>query len=461
MSLASGSGTAQAVRCVASYNRAACAAPLLFSSTGVVIYLLLLTGGLCAEERLCRTTNGDTFSAEPVSIAGDGDVVFAVAGGQKQVPAGVLLTWGSLSDTPDGTQVLLADGSLIVASDVQLDGESLIVRANLFGEVDDFSIAGISRIPVSTVRAVVFRVPLRGADRDALFNRIESAAGIEDQLWLANGDVLKGTLAKLTRERSGDRPGPMQVTMTTSAGDVTIGPDEPQGKLLEKVQAVIFNPSLVRKISADGSFMLLGLSDGSRLYVQQFDPRKKQATFKLRCGTELQSHPDEDIWRKLASLQSFGPHVRYLSDLDPAPNSYRHTPLVGRTWPLGEDANVTGGKLRAGGKFFAKGLGMHSSSRAVYVLDQPYARLEAELSIDESAGNSGSVNFLVAHDAGGKFQIVHKSEIIRGGDSPTFLSIDLTGARRLAIFVEPADRGDVLDRANWGSARLIPAAAGE
>ena len=421
----------------------------------VLLFLCVLclaqTKTSCAAEQVCRTIDG-SFNAELESF--DADAFTFNDGTSRPVAANDLITWGNLTDSSDGTQVLLSDGSVVVASDVALDGEELIVQANLFGEPEGFSIAGTSRIPVSGVRAVIFRVPLRPADRDALFAKLQSVTGFEDQLWLANGDILKGTLSKLERDKSSGKPGPLSLAIKTTAGDIEIQPDDPQGKLLEKVQALIFNPALLRKVDGDIPSTLIGLSDGSRLFAKQVESSGEQATFTLAAGVKLPSHPDENIWRRINSLQRFGSGVTWLSDLSPA--DFRHTPLVGRKWPLGEDENVAGGKLRANGAVYLKGLGMHAAARTVYVLDQPYSRFEAELAIDDIAGDAGSVMFLVAHDAGGKFNVVYKSPIICGGDEPTDLSLDITGARRLVLFVEPADHGDVMDRANWLNARLIP-----
>jgi hypothetical protein len=134
---------------------------------------------------------------------------------------------------------------------------------------------------------------------------------------------------------------------------------------------------------------------------------------------------------------------------------------VGAAWPLGVDENVLGGSLRSGERLYLRGLGMHAASRVVFQLDRPYNKFQAELALDDSAGESGSVNFLVLSDASGEFKPIYKSPVVRGGDAPLPISIDIAGAKRIALFVEPADHGDALDRANWLDARLIGPASGE
>ena len=85
-----------------------------------------------------------------------------------------------------------------------------------------------------------------------------------------------------------------------------------------------------------------------------------------------------------------------------------------------------------------------------------YRKFAAELAIDQAAGLSGSVVFKVLVDSGsGQWKPASESAILRGGDAPLPISVDLQGASRLALLVEFADRGDECDYANWLNARLI------
>ena len=100
---------------------------------------------------------------------------------------------------------------------------------------------------------------------------------------------------------------------------------------------------------------------------------------------------------------------------------------------------------------------MHSTSRLAYALDRPYRRLAAELAVDDSARGQGSVVFRVLRDqSDGGWREVYRSPVVRGGTSPSPIQVDMTGAKRLVLIVEFADRGDQLDHADWLEARLIP-----
>jgi beta-galactosidase len=131
-------------------------------------------------------------------------------------------------------------------------------------------------------------------------------------------------------------------------------------------------------------------------------------------------------------------------------------PFLETEWPLAPDRSVAGGRLRARGAIHDKGLGMHSTARAAYDLNGRYRRFAAQLAIDDAAGLGGSVTFRVfLDDAAGGWKQAYESPVIRGGAPPVPLSLDVTSARRLALIVDFADRGDTLDHADWLDARLV------
>ncbi len=153
-------------------------------------------------------------------------------------------------------------------------------------------------------------------------------------------------------------------------------------------------------------------------------------------------------------MRVLGGRAVYLSDLSPA--GYKHVPYLDLPWSYEADRSVGGGRLRAKNVVYTKGLGMHSSSRLSYPLRGPYRRLEAELAVDDSARGQGSVTFRVfVADDSGKWEPAYSSPVVRGGDAPLSMSVDLSGVKHIALIVDFADRGAVLDHADWLSARLI------
>src|SRR5204863_4962681 len=134
--------------------------------------------------------------------------------------------------------------------------------------------------------------------------------------------------------------------------------------------------------------------------------------------------------------------ARYLSDLEP--ESYRMIPYLTLEWPYRADRNVVGTQLRAGGRLYAKGVGMHSTARLTYRLDKPYRRFDAELAIDDETRGRGSVHFRVFVDN----QERYASPPVRGGMTPVPIRVDITDGKQLSLIVDFGERADELDHAD-------------
>ena len=103
------------------------------------------------------------------------------------------------------------------------------------------------------------------------------------------------------------------------------------------------------------------------------------------------------------------------------------------------------------------GLGMHSAARITYNLDRAYRAFQSELAIDDSTGGRGSATCRIFTDDGsGRWRLKYEGPILRGGQQPVPVNVDLAGAKRLSLLVDFADRGDEQDHVDWLDARLIP-----
>ena len=152
-------------------------------------------------------------------------------------------------------------------------------------------------------------------------------------------------------------------------------------------------------------------------------------------------------------IQPTGPRVQYVSDLDPIDQA--EVPFLEKSWSYGRDCNVLGGRLLVAGRGYLKGLGMHSTSRLVYELPGGFRLFAAEIVLDDAANNRGSVTYRVFVEREGRWASAFASSVVRGGEPPLPIRVDLDGASRIALVVDYADYGDVLDRANWLYARLV------
>ncbi len=407
--------------------------------TGLALVLLAAQaamGQVPPATSLAVPLDGDAFSARVERIADDWTVQFQTAAAPRAVAARDLQRWGQYADTFRLTQFVLADGSLLVAQLARIAEDKLIVDGELCGRLE---------IPLARARGLIVDPPPSAADRDRLLEQIAVAQGVEDQLLLKNGDVLRGVL-KTVQARGGPAdPGPLFVTFAVEGRDFLI----PENKTL----AIIFNPALTMQTAQPAFSCLAGFRDGSLLNVAQVSSGGALQRLTLAGAVTLELDP-EFLRSDLVLLQPLSDRVVYLSDL--APLGYKHIPYLETAWPLGRDRSATGERLRHGGHTYAKGLAMHSASRAAYRLDGRWRRFEAELVLDASAGRQGSVVFRVF--LGGEaepWKRAYESPVVRGGDPAVPISVELGNSPAIALIVDFADDGDVLDRAAWLDARLI------
>ncbi len=394
--------------------------------TPPILLLYLCAGAILVrgqELPLAVPVDGEPFRAAFAGASDTAELRFTVDGQERTLPAADLVSWGRFADPSPGLQIVLVGGGLIVSQTARIDGENLTGASVTFGKW---------QLPVDLVAGIILRPPLDTAASDKLLARISAATGRNDRLLLDNGDEVTGTLIAFDEK---------QVVLRGENGPLEIK--------LDAITAIIFDPSLASAPRSSGLRIVTGFQDGSRLPARELTSSGSDTRLKLTGGAELTS---ATTW--IVALQVLGGRVEYLSDLKPI--SYRHIPYLELTWPYREDRSVTGTQLRAGKQHYLKGLGMHSPARITYELDADYRRFDTEVAIDDAAQERGSVLFRVFVDDGsGAWQEKATSAIVRGGDPPQSLSADLTGAKRIGLLVDFADRGDELDHADWLNARLV------
>jgi hypothetical protein len=395
---------------------------LLFASIGYAAPPAALPGAVPVD--------GPPFKARLLGVDANWGLTFEGAtesAKPKQMAAEDLCWWGRFVEPRGQTQILLVDGTLIAADVAEMNKERALLDWNAGGSV---------KLPLEIVAGIVFHPPADPQSADALLAKLPAAGGDADRLLLVNGDSIGGELVSLADDT---------VHIRTAAGELKVRTD--------KIAAVAMNSALAAKPHLASARAWLGLGDGSRLLVSSLvlDGGKAQVT--LAAGPQITLSAD-DIAYGICALQPLGGRTVYLSDLKPA--SYQYIPLLDLTWPYHADRNVLGTQLRAAGRLYAKGLGMHSASRLTYLLDKPYRAFAAETAIDDQTAGHGSVVFRVYTDDGsGKWQLKYDGPIVRAGAASLPISVDLTGAKRLSLLVDFADQGDVQGHADWLNARLL------
>ncbi len=375
-----------------------------------------------AEPPQAVPVDGKPFRAELASVA-DWQLTFKPGGPLQTLPAASLVRWGQFVDPLRGPVVVLADGGRLVGPVLRADRSTVVAEPDLLTP----AAGGELKLPATLVAGVVFQLPTDSRQRDLLFDRLAAPGAVRDRLLMASGDEVTGTL-------QGIADGAIQ--MATDVGLVKVE--------FHRAQAVILDPARRKPPAGEGLRAWAGLRDGTLLVAQGLALSDNAFSLVMAGGLKLAAQP-----RDLVYLQPTGGRAVYLSDLAPA--AYRFVPFLDLAWPYRTDRAVTGERLRAGGRTYLKGIGVHSASQLSYTLDGAYRRFDAELAIDDSTGGRGSVRFRVFVDGSEKYA----SGPVRGGDPPVPVSVDLTGAKTLELIVVYGERGDELDRAVWLDARLV------
>ena len=117
-----------------------------------------------------------------------------------------------------------------------------------------------------------------------------------------------------------------------------------------------------------------------------------------------------------------------------------------------KDRALDGGPLSLEGKTYLRGIAMHSRTQVVYRLNGEFRRFQTVLGIDDSVGSNGHVDVTIKGDDRVLF-----SGILTGRDNPRArpLDLDITGLRRLEIFVDYGRNRDEADHVDFCEARII------
>jgi len=386
------------------------------------------------ELQLVTTADGKQFEAEFAGVSSDGQIVFTQDGKQRKIAAEDLVQWGAGRALPVAPHLYLADGSVIAASATRSDKDSLYAEPQTFNEV---------KAPLDQVRAAILQPPNTPAARRKMLAGIAAATGVQDRIILANGDETNGTLLKI---------GGMVEDVV--AGQVEFRSRGSDRNLLTKnITAIVMNPVLLKKTAIAGLHTWMVFRDGSRLLTSKVvHDESGLVTITLACGVELVVN-QYDFVDQIQMLQPVGGRAKFLSDFKPV--AYRHTPFLKIPWPMHLNANAENGPLATAAGVYLHGIGMHSRSRVAFPLGGRYKRFLASLAVDAIAGRRGSVTFRVYLSRDGGWKPVYESAIIRGGQPPTPVNLDIEKAAAMLLIVDFADRGDELDFANWLNACVV------
>ncbi|NNE29052.1 MAG: hypothetical protein HKN16_05425, partial [Saprospiraceae bacterium] len=117
---------------------------------------------------------------------------------------------------------------------------------------------------------------------------------------------------------------------------------------------------------------------------------------------------------------------------------------------VGDIGEGDGQAILIGGIPFSRGLGTHAYSEVAYNLDCKYDVFSASIGISSRTCLEGSVLFEVWVDQ----ELNFRSDTLRPGDAPEFISLDVGYANRLLLRTMDAGDGTKCDHGNWANAQL-------
>ena len=365
----------------------------------------------------------------------------------QTLKAGEWLRWSHPVPPPPRPRVYFSASTCLVTKQdwsekvpLRIEGEQVTIDSRLFGSV-------------VVERQQVDSILLEAAKEPAMARRLLAEASQPnpkaDRVWLLQGDLLLGKVVRFDGK---------QLHFSLEGQAVPIA--------ASRIAAIAFAQPVHRPRPQSAATSLVGFADGSLLEVTHLQSNRKQLELTTVQGWHWKSRRAS----LLCFVQSLAPKIAYLSDLTPA--NYRHTPYFSLTWPLARNHALTGGPLTVVGHRYAKGLAMHSASRVVYRVPKEARQFCAEIALNDiTSENSdllqpdslqrGSVVFrvyLYRTDAAGQGGLtsVYESPVVRGGEKPRTVRVDLAGAQAIVLVVDYADFGDEFDHANWLDARLVP-----
>ena len=113
--------------------------------------------------------------------------------------------------------------------------------------------------------------------------------------------------------------------------------------------------------------------------------------------------------------------------------------------------SVAGNPLRMAGKTYDRGIGTHGYGEIRLKLDGRVERFSALVGIDAESSNAGSVEFKVV---AGKNEVLWASGVMRGGQAPKQVDVDLRGVKLLKLIVTTGGDDYGNDHADWLDAKF-------
>ena len=408
----------------------------IFLRRPIVLSILLVVSAhfsamVLAEELVL--VGQPTSDAAWQSITEEGELSFRTGTNTKQVPLEKLVRWSTPVANHVRSEAILADGSRLVLADswggkssLELVNDKVSLTTHSFGDIE---------VSPAQLRVVLLNAPTDALRRTKFLSKLLSDTTPHDQVYLTNGDALSGRIPEVFPSPAADET-VVLLLMTDQSEPVEIP--------TKKIAGIRWRST---RNDAAESVLIVGLRDGSSLDTSTLTTADGRFSAKLACGISVRGKVSDVV-----HMRSLGSQVIYVSDIEP--DDYRHEPYLDIRWPYRRDRNVLGGPLVVKGHAYAKGVGVTTAARLSYQVPPDRLRFAVSVAVDDAAKGRGSVVFRVYLRNDDDWQLAFSSPVVRGGETPQAVSVDLAGAKEIALVTDYADRGEELDYADWIDARF-------
>ncbi|HEV7300550.1 MAG TPA: NPCBM/NEW2 domain-containing protein [Tepidisphaeraceae bacterium] len=335
----------------------------------------------------------------------DGNVMGQTASGVATVPLArvVSLSSGKTAAVPQGLFVLhMADGQQIVGSPAGSTAESVIWTNEKLGD---------RTVPLSSVVQVS-----RSLTPPAPAELLEDAAK------LANGDTVRGVVSTLDNEN---------VTFTVGDAEVPVA--------LANLTSIRF-ASTGEPAPATAAAFAVTLADGSTVFADAVTKDGDDWTVRLDGGEV--AVPADGIVR----VDHLNGPARWLSSL---PAQVQYTPYLGESFPPKVDRSADGGAIRAEGRTYDRGIGMHARTRMTFALDGTFPTFRTRYAAEPGLALTDAVVRVLVDD-----KVAHESRV-RGGQVSQPVELDVSAAKTLTLEVDFGAGLHTQDRVNWIEPALL------
>ena len=318
--------------------------------------------------------------------------------------------------------IFLSTGDRLRMTPLVVDDESVTAKWSTFSLLPPVS------LPLELCQGILMSVPASPAEQGRSFSRLLNHQEEVDLITLINGDRIKGEFVGLQDEH---------FTLDTSIGEVRAS--------IGQTQSLAFNPDLISVPETPKSFAVVMFSDGSALRVSSIASDGDLIIAEAIGGFEF-SIPVTTI----RVIRFYDSDRVSLASLPPTETNVISYLSMSRQ-PQ-RNRNVIGCFLSLEGQPVFSGIGVASGTTESWLLDGQYDQFRATVGIDDATQGAGSAIFKVLVDGA----VAWKSDVLTGNSVPVEIPpVDLADADRITLVTEIAERGNVLDYADWCQPLLV------